>query len=741
MKRILDQVGWLLGLKRNTPYVKRYLDDANMRSGIFMSAVIVILEIWLVIRQTNKYVVPSLQGGADLFQTIFTNLWTYFLLMSLGTAMLIYCIQYHYGRRKPLVVTTIVFSSISLILCCFMPFEFQYGRITFSSGIKAVRGIFNIILYFAIILFDISIIYASLYRYKGGKNPIISSVLVISLFALVCLTFGITISYGDFVSSAVFKDDAGNIITITDANNSYAYQHKQIICFLMMCMYVGCLLIWKPLVSFMILGSIFLGFHIAIDHVKYFGGRLVPEGDVVNYITFFISLTMICFSIYHQRISEATKDEELEIIATQDKLTGLYSFEYFLILCKEKTVKENIQAEEYIYLFLNITDFKILNDQRGFIEGNAFLKGVGEILTKTFPNSLISRQSDDHFVLFTENNGIEGKLHQVNLLVEEIDIDVRPGVKVGGYVFRDKNEDPHQSIEKARYACAELRHSHWSYLSYDKEMHDHYRLIQYVVSHIDEAIENKYLKVYYQPVVYSKNRRLCSMEALCRWIDPKYGFLSPGVFIPALENAQVIYKLDIALLKEICANIRKCMDEGYPIIPVSINFSRLDFMLTDIVKIIDETVKEYGIPKDSIHVEITESALTDNGGLLKDAIDRLHQNGFAVWLDDFGSGYFSFNVLKDFSFDVLKLDMAFLTDFEHNAKSKKLISAVIAMAKSINMDTLCEGVETEEEAKFLKSIECNRLQGYLLSKPVPFEDIKKMIEEGKLVLSNDIEKI
>jgi len=238
--------------------------------------------------------------------------------------------------------------------------------------------------------------------------------------------------------------------------------------------------------------------------------------------------------------------------------------------------------------------------------------------------------------------------------------------------------------------------------------------------------------------VWSKGRTLCGAEALARWIDPKYGFLSPAKFVPALENARLIYKLDKEILRLVCQDIRNNLDNGLPVLPVSINFSRADFGLIDIVEVVTSTVEQYKIPHELLHIEITESALTDEEDTLKLTINRLHEKGFATWLDDFGSGYSSFNVLKDYEFDVLKLDMKFLTGFSDNQKSRALIKSVISMADQIGMKTLCEGVETMEQAAFLEEASCGRLQGYLYGKPLSYQDIMDKIKNGDYALSDDI---
>lgn len=747
LKKIWDGFLNIFGLRKNSPYVKNYLNEANMRSGVFMSFIIFVLEIWLVIRQADKYVIPKISGGMNVFEAMFKYTSLYFVMMFFGAAMFMYSLQY-LGKKKSKskMIVPIVFGGLSIALCCLLPFEFQYKSIVINPEMDAVtiQGILKLFFYGAVFLFDVGIIFSSVYRYRGGKRGSLSSVMVISLFALVCLAFGVMVSYGDFISSTVYKDvylgqdSKGNdIIKDVIANDK---SNKQIICFLMFAIYIGCLLIWNPLISIGILGSLFLGFFFLLNHAASLDKRIVTEGDQVNYITFFISLAMVAISIYNQRLSEAKKDEELEKLATQDKITKLLSFEYFVVLAKEKMKEDKLGNGEGIYLFINIAGFKIYNDKKGFKEGNHFLRETGQIFTEVFNDALISRQSDDHFVVFCKNENILEKIEKANALVEAKDPDVKLGIKVGGNVTIDSEESPRICVEKARYAYADMKNNKSNELLvlYDAQMHDNYLMTQYIVTHIDEAIENGYLKPYYQPVVWSKGRRLCGVEALARWIDPKYGFLSPGKFIPALENAQVVYKLDKEILRLVCQDIRYNLDNGLPVIPVSINFSRADFGMIDIVEAVKNATDEFNVPHELIHVEITESALTDEEDTLKNTINRLHELDFATWLDDFGSGYSSFNVLKDYDFDVLKLDMKFLVGFNGNDKAKALIRSVINLADQIGMKTLCEGVETMEQAAFLEEAMCGRLQGFLYGKPISYQDIMDKIKNGEFALSDDI---
>ena len=724
-KKVFNKVLEFFGFKRNTSYVNAYIHHANVRSGLFMSAVVAILEIWLVIRQHIKYIVPALQSGGNYFQLLFDNTSLFWLQMIMGLSMFFYCL--FYLREKPnkhLLIVVLIFSFIGATLCCLLPLE---NRIKNYNPKRLVDTVLLISLYISIFIYHASVIVASITRYRGRKLDWLQSVTVITIFATCLLIFGIKVSYGDFTS-----------IKSGVANPDY----KQIICFLMMAIYVGCLLIWRPYISIAILGVIFLGFYFLLKSFETTnpGIRYFSDGDQVNYITFFISLVMVSVSIYSQRHLEAEKDEELELLATKDKLTDLYAFEYFNTLVAKKIKEENIKENEYIYLFMDITSFKIMNDQKGFEYGNKFLKNVGVILNDTFAkDGLTTRQGDDHFVVFAKNEDIEEKIKNIDEKVKELDLDIKPGIKVGGYLFNG-SLDTHNAIEKARYAFTTLKEygSH-QYLLYNKEISDKYKLIQYIVSRIDEAVNGNWIQVYYQPVVYSKDNTLCGVEALARWIDPKYGFLSPGVFIPALEDAQLAYKLDLAVLEIVCKNMRRVLDNHETIVPTSINFSRADFSIVDVPSEIVRVTNKYQIPTKYLHIEITESALLEEHVDLKDAMRRIKENGFSIWLDDFGSGYSSFNTLKDYSFDVLKLDQEFLKGFNTNEKSKPLITAVIEMANRIGLRTLAEGVETKEQAEFLKSIKCEKLQGYLFSKPITYEDLNNRIAKGEFKIAKNLD--
>lgn len=239
---------------------------------------------------------------------------------------------------------------------------------------------------------------------------------------------------------------------------------------------------------------------------------------------------------------------------------------------------------------------------------------------------------------------------------------------------------------------------------------------QFIVENFDSAIINGSIRAYYQPVIRTLTGKICSVEALARWQDPVMGLLSPFLFISVLEKYKMIHKLDLYMLENICITYNEMRKKGLPLHPFSINLSRLDFDEVDMLKVISDILRKYDVPSKAIHIEITESVMLDNTAYFRRIFDSFHDAGFAIFMDDFGSGYSSLNVLKDYSFDVLKIDMRFLSDI--GIRSKKILASVVNMAKAIGIHTLAEGVETEEQMKFLRTIGCEMLQGFYYAKPM-----------------------
>ena len=728
MKKALRFLSGILGFERLSEYESNYLHDANIRSCSYMGFIVVLLEVWMLVRQTYSKIIPKYQAGGNLFDLFVKYTSKYWLFLLIGLGLMLFCLFYQRDRKlsKGRFIALLALGAACMLYTLVLKLEtFTKAGDSITPVMAAIMNAMLISVYVFLFVIGASIAAYALFNYLKGKNIVILEHVAIIGFTLVCLAFGIFVSYSDF------------------------WGGKEIICFLTMVLYVGCLLIYRPYITILILGASFLGFYNILltyqdgltfqkqDVVISGVTQKIISGDSVNYVTFFISLATICFAIYHGRLNEARKSKALEKNAKEDQLTGLYNYSYFSERAEERIRSLTDNFGENVLLFIDVHNFKAFNDQRGFEAGDRFLVALGAYISEIFRGSLFGRQADDHFVVLTKTDGLNEKLSSLNELVHHYDDEILLGINCGGYHLSSNSEDPRMSIDRARYATQLIKNRFQTiYIEYDKTMSEAYHKRLYVINNIDNAVKNGWIVPFYQPVVWSDTEEVCGCEVLARWMDPVYGQLFPNEFIPVLEEYRLIHKLDRAIFESACKDLREAIDAGKAVVPVSLNFSRLDFELMDAVSELDGLVEKYGIPKELIHVEVTESALTDNFTKLVEAMNRIKALGYSLWLDDFGSGYSSLNVLKDYQFDVIKIDMRFLSNLESSEKSRTLIDCIIRMANRINMLTLTEGVETKVQADFLKKVGCNRLQGYLFGRPIPKNALYERIEKGELTVSD-----
>ena len=251
-----------------------------------------------------------------------------------------------------------------------------------------------------------------------------------------------------------------------------------------------------------------------------------------------------------------------------------------------------------------------------------------------------------------------------------------------------------------------------------------------IVDGFASAIREQQIYPCYQPQINHSTGRMVGAEALMRWGHPKYGMQLPADFIPVLEENDLIYAADTYIFECVCRLLRKCLDSGLHPVPVSVNMSRCDMYYHDYVEAIENIRQKYEIPVRYLRIEITETSAIAGLDLLTSIIDRLHGLGYIVEIDDFGSGYSSLNILKDLHVDVIKLDLGFL-DGNVGGRGGIILSSVVQMAKWLDTPIISEGVETMEQADYMKSLGCNYIQGYLYSKPIPESEFIEMLRQMK----------
>ena len=542
---------------------------------------------------------------------------------------------------------------------------------------------------------------------KGTKRNVWETLKYV--FSIIAIVFGIYISLLDYKKG------------------------EQFITLMTMTIFVFCFVVWRPVYSILLMSVSYGVFFILCD--KYLPATYATK---VNLSIVFIAILMSAMNAYHQKLKEAQKDEKLEHaqsillkLSISDEVTGIANMHFFRSQALELMHDKSVDISSLIFLFLDIENFKILNEKYGFWEGNAFLKKFADMTDKVFSGSIVAHFSNDNFVVLTKDEAIEEKLNTIRRNLLSMNYDIKLGLKVGSYRPRDRECLPLMACDHARYACYTIkkRYNH-DYREYDDSMANDFQKKQYIINNIDEAIKKEYIKVYYQPVVNAKTGKVCGLEALARWDDPQYGFLSPADFIQTLEEYYQIYKLDMFVVEKVCQHFVHIMERNLPLIPVSLNFSRRDFDSINLAEDVEACLQKYNIDKKLIHIEVTESTLSENDEKLKEILKKFRNDGYALWLDDFGSGYSGLNVLKEYDFDMMKIDMKFLSGFSGNEKARHILKNIITMAKALNMSTLTEGVETDEAYQFLKENGCEQIQGYLFGRPMPDKELYEKVKIG-----------
>ncbi|NCB93745.1 MAG: EAL domain-containing protein [Clostridia bacterium] len=313
--------------------------------------------------------------------------------------------------------------------------------------------------------------------------------------------------------------------------------------------------------------------------------------------------------------------------------------------------------------------------------------------------------------------------------VNEFPVDMEMRIHCGIYEIKDVTVPVSVMCDRAQLASDNSRGKYDSYYSYyDDSIRQKLMDEQFIISNMKTALEQHQFQVYYQPKYDLNSEMIAGAEALVRWIHPEKGFLSPGAFIPLFESNGFITPLDRYVWETVCQDIRKWMDLGYPAVSVSVNVSRADIYNPRLTDIFLDLIAKYKIPLQYLHLEITESAYTDNPDQIIKVVNKLRNLGFVIEMDDFGSGYSSLNMLAEMPVDVLKLDMKFIQNQSKIASGKGILSFVISLAKWLNLAVVAEGVETGEQIASLRSMDCNYVQGFYYARPMKKEDFETLLQ-------------
>ncbi len=415
-----------------------------------------------------------------------------------------------------------------------------------------------------------------------------------------------------------------------------------------------------------------------------------------------------------------------------DLVTNLPLRRTFWRIADRKVLFDN---KTYCILAIDVENFHLINKWYGREIGDELLIEIGEALKSIDAEygTISGYMGGDNFcVIFEENDDI------IDIIRETISgiVNGYRGHDItrayfGAYKTADKDITAGEMCDYA-YGALEISKQRpdkgvcW----YDESMAREQEAEAKLMPEICGAIDNGEFTFYLQPKCILQTGKIIGSEALVRWISPEKGFISPGQFIPLLEKNGFINKLDVYTWDKVCQTIRRWLDEGRTVLPISINVSRADIYSMDVVKILKDMVEKYNISTEYIEIEITESAYVENGSIIKDTEREFKNAGFKILIDDFGSGYSSLNMLKDIDADVLKLDMKFLDlNPENNDKGVSIITSVLDMARQLDLPAIAEGIETDEQLKLLELLGCEYAQGYYYYRPMPISEYEKLVDD------------
>lgn len=425
-------------------------------------------------------------------------------------------------------------------------------------------------------------------------------------------------------------------------------------------------------------------------------------------------------------------DGELEEENKFDGLTKIYNRQGFYKYT-EQLLKEYPDIS-FCLIYWNIRKFKVVNDLFGREAGDKVLIYLANSLKEEFgkEKATYGRLERDNFICCVPEEIIQkGKwlrLGEINYAAEGSEYHFY--TCCGLYKVVDKSLKVANMADKAKVAMETVKNNYLKpYAWYEESMWGSIVEEQQMNSDFRKAIAGNEFKVYYQPLCRADDGLISGAEALVRWDKPGVGLVSPGKFIPIFEKNGLISVLDRYVWAEVCRMQKRRLEQGLNVVPVSINVSRVEFYNNHLCEDIRNIVKKYDVPPELIKVEITESAYADDPTLVQAAVNKLHEYGFTVLMDDFGSGYSSLNTLKDLPIDVLKIDMRFMDSFTENQKAAVILEAVIRMAKWMKLRVVAEGVETRQEWEYLRSMECDVVQGYYFYRPMPGEEFEELLAQ------------
>lgn len=429
--------------------------------------------------------------------------------------------------------------------------------------------------------------------------------------------------------------------------------------------------------------------------------------------------------------------KEQELLSRRDSLTGLYLLEYF----KEKVghiLERSGEDDKYVMLCTDVTHFERINNLYGLKQADQMLVDLARLLVESGSSVICAcRSIADHILVLVTYQDKQKLRKQLQNLCDSFGGTIKdrypeaaPRLGIGVYEIRDKKEEIENIVEHANVARKGLRlSSSSSIVFYDDHLTRGIDKVREIESRMENALANGEFKVYFQPKYNLETSKIAGAEALCRWIPDNGKAIFPDEFIPVFEENGFIMKLDYYMLNKVCEMIQKRQREGKRNVRVSVNQSRVLLNDEQYQDKVAAVLEQHGSPGQYIELELTERIFQDDLTEFANIMDRIRELGIKWSIDDFGTGYSSLNLLKELPVDIIKIDKSFLDEAETSETSKIIIRKTVELTQELDKYVLCEGVETESQAEYLREISCDMAQGYLYARPMPMEQFEDMLDK------------
>lgn len=436
-------------------------------------------------------------------------------------------------------------------------------------------------------------------------------------------------------------------------------------------------------------------------------------------------------------------DEVINYMASYDDLTGLPNQVLFRDRLQQAVAQAQHDSQMLAVISLSLDRFQNISNTLGHRAGEVLLRNAAQRLSDCIGNNVLAHRNSNQFaVLQTQINTVDDVVTLAKKILATLNQpvtieghEVRSGASLGITMYPSDSTNVEQLIEYADTAMFQAQQAANSYHFYSAELNTNLRERLALENELYNALQQGELLLYYQPQVSLHSGQIIGVETLLRWQNPQRGFVSPAKFIPIAEETGLIIPIGEWVLRTACAQNQAWQNAGLPPLKVAVNISARQFKLLNLVDIVAQALAETGLAPQYLELELTESLMIENIQQTVSHLQKLHDMGVTLSVDDFGTGYSSLNYLKRFPIHTLKIDQSFIRDLVVDSDDAAITEAIISLAHSLNLSVIAEGVESYEQLAYLHKNQCDEIQGYYFSRPIPADALTQILQEGRTLNS------